>query len=157
MKHFAPDGRRLLQGSGVEDPAAWVDALAECAAPLYSRDGTAVLLDGGQLVLLNREVLSEIIREHIAVEQVKNIGTADAPFYKQEYLTVLPGEILMRGLLVGDSLAQRLPRIAGEPKALTAHLQNEIRQRLRDGEPADRIADAHRIDVATVKQLARAE
>jgi len=58
-------------------------------------------------------------------------------------------------LLTGDGLAQRLPKIAGEPKALTRHLQEEIRQRLRSGEPAARIADAHKLDVATVKQLAR--
>jgi hypothetical protein len=151
---FSPDGRRLLRGS-VEDPSAWVDAIAESNALLYNQDGSAVLLDGGRLVLLGRDILTKIIEEHVAVEQVKNIGSAAAPFFKQEFTTVLPGEMLLRGLLTADTLVQRLPKIAGEPRTLTKHLREEISQRLRDGEPAARIADAHRIDIETVRGLAR--
>ena len=151
---FAPDGRRLLRGS-IEDPAAWIEALSESSAPLYNKNGSAVLLDSGQLVLLSRDVLIAIIEEHIRVEEVKNIGTAAAPFWKCDYVTVIPGEIVLRGLLTGDGLAQKLPKIPDEPHVLTAHLQQEIRARLRDGEPASRIADAHKLDIETVRGLAR--
>ena len=153
-KHFTPDGkRRLLRGS-VEDPSSWIEALAKCEAPLYSRDGAAVLLDGGQLIGLNRDILTAIITEHIAVESVRDIGTGDSSFWKVEYQTVLPGETILRGLLTGDVLASKLPRIAGEPRAVPAYLQDEIRQRLKSGEPATRIAEAHKLDVNIVKRLA---
>jgi len=52
-------------------------------------------------------------------------------------------------------LAQRLPKILRAPHFLTLHLQQEISARLRAGEPAVRIADAHKLDVETVKRLAR--
>ena len=92
---------------------------------------------------------------HVAVEQLKNLGTAAAAFWKQDYVAVAPDEMTLQGILGDSRLAQRLPKIPGEPQVLTPQQQPEVRQRVAMGEAKDRIAQAYRIDVETVKRLAR--
>jgi hypothetical protein len=55
---------------------------------------------------------------HVAVEQLKNLGTAAAAFWKQDYVAVAPGEMTLRGILGDSRLAQQLPKAPSEPRPL---------------------------------------
>jgi DNA invertase Pin-like site-specific DNA recombinase len=53
------------------------------------------------------------------------------------------------------SLVGRVARGPREPSKLTPQQRQEVRARLKQGEPRDRIAEAYGVDVAAIKQVAR--
>jgi hypothetical protein len=71
-----------------------------------------------------------------------------------------PDEMALRTLLTAKTLeegglVQRLPKIPSEPRKLTPQQQQEVRARLKVGEPQASIARGYNVDVDTIRRLAR--
>jgi hypothetical protein len=63
--------------------------------------------------------------------------------------------MLLAKTLEEGGLIWRLPKGPIEPRRLSEQLQQEVRDRLKMGEPKDQIAHAYGVDIAAIKQIAQ--
>jgi hypothetical protein len=156
MSCTAPDGRQVYNPRGrdpTEDLNLLADAIAGSPADLFAQGSQIMWLkDTGELVGASRDVLLEIITKYIVTKHLVSHGDR----WQVEYHPYVPNEMTLRALLKEDGgLAQRLPRVPGEPVRLSPQRQQEVLARLKMGERADRVAAAYGVDVAVVERLAR--
>jgi hypothetical protein len=100
----------------------------------------------------------------IATVRLVNNGSADTPIWEVEYpafefpagsdLSKEPDEQVL--IILMNDLKALVGKAPGEPVRLNAQAQQEIKYRLQTGEPETAIASAYRVDLDTVRWLARA-
>ena len=131
------------------------DAIAASNADLFSQDDCVILIAAGERVQVIPDILREICLAYVVTKHARE--TADG--WVVEYRPYEPDEMTLRALLITaktfkeGSLACRLPKAPGTPVRLSEHQVQEIKYRLSTGEPADLIAQSHRVNVETVRQL----
>ena len=166
----APDGRRLFVWLGrdpIEDTNRLADVVAETAgAELFNLDGLCWLNDEGQLVPARKDVLRKIIARHIVSIRLVNRGSRweceyhafDFPFTTDA--SKEPNEQVLVSLMSArrkedGGLAWRVAKVPSDPRRLSPQQQEEVRARLRVGEPKARIAAAYGVDEAMIARLAQ--
>jgi hypothetical protein len=149
---YVPRGRDPL-----EDLNRLSDAIAISDADLFNRDGDTVLVDQGVAVQVNPARLREIIAKHIRVKTVVDRGgVLEVTFVPY----VLAAEdktlrtLLMAERIEDGNLAQRLPKMAGKVQQLTENQLQQVKDRLRTGEPAERIAPSYGVNAEVIRQVA---
>jgi hypothetical protein len=164
MNKASPDGRRIFLWHGrnsVDDANRLADAIAEAAAEeLFELNGQLVWLNNGRPVPVRMDALREIIARHIA--SVRLVRHVDGSWGCEHFSFDFPlgrntNEEPTQQTLI-DLIGKLIPRVARGPQvqhALTEQQQHEVRARSRTGEPPDRIAEAYRVDVDTIRRLAR--
>jgi hypothetical protein len=140
-----------------EDLCILSDAIAISDADLFNRDGATVLIDQGVVVQVNPARLREIIAKHIRIKMVVDRdGVLEVTFVPY----VLAAEdktlrtLLMTERIEDGNLAQRLPKMPGKEMKLTENQLQQVRDRLKIGEPPEKIAPSYNVDVATIRRLA---
>jgi hypothetical protein len=155
---ISPDGRQVYVARGrdpVEDLNLLADAISVSPAPLFSKDGSTVAIIDGVDVRLNPSALGNIVEKHIVTKVVADReGKLEVT-----YLPHRPDDKTLRSLLMAETieqgnLAKRLPRMAGKEQRLTEEQLQQVKARLRIGEPAERIAPSYGVDTATIRRLA---
>ena len=158
-----PGSRRLHVWRGrvlKEDTDRLSEAVAEKAgAELFNLNGSLVWLNEGQPVRADKNVLREIITRHIVSIRLVNRGTTDVPRWESEYYSFdfplgadtskEPSEQVLINLM--NRLILLVARGPSEPFKLTPRQQEEVRARLKQGEPKDQIASAYSVDVDTIR------
>jgi hypothetical protein len=114
------------------------------------------------LVAVNKDVLRDIITRHIISLRLVNRASTNDPLWEIEYYSFdfpivadtseRPDQQVLLDLIT--ALTGRVAKEPSKPCQLTPQQQREVRDRIKMGEPKDKIARAYNVDVATVRQLA---
>jgi hypothetical protein len=158
------NGRRIFVWRGPEDTNRLADVVAEVAArELFDVNRSLVWLTEGQTVPCNINILREVIGRHIVSLRLVNRGTTDAPTWNLEYrpfdfprvadTSREPDEKVL--IALSAALLLRVAKGPSKPHKLSEQQEREVRARLREGEPRDRIAGAYGVDAATIGRVAR--
>jgi hypothetical protein len=152
-------GRRVYLPRGreqTEDACILADAIAGSAADLFARDDAIIWIVAGRCMPVTPDILREIIAKHVVTKQLVSQGTIS----EVAYVPVEPDEKMLHTLLMtrrreDGSLIARLPKAAGSQRELPPSRRQEVRYRLRTGEPAAVIARELGVDADVIKDLAR--
>ena len=125
-------------------------------------DRSLYRLTEGRLIAINKDVLRDIITRHIVSLRLVNRASSNDPLWELEYFTFdfpivadTSKEADQQVLLdLMKTLVSWVAKEPSEPCELTPQQQREVRDRIKMGEPKDKIARAYNIDVATVRELA---
>jgi hypothetical protein len=147
---YTPRGRDPL-----EDLNRLADAISISEAPLFSKDGDAVLIVEGADVILNPTALGATVERHIVTKAVVDREGK----FEVTYPPCRPDDKTLRSLLMAETLeqgnlAKRLPKMPGKEQRLTETQLEQVKYRLRIGEPAERIAPSYGVDAATIRRIA---
>jgi hypothetical protein len=136
-----------------EDLILLADCIATSDADLFAQGSSIVWLkDTGELVGVSRDALLEIITKYVVTKQLVSHGDR----WQVEYHPHVPDEYTLRGLLTDDGgLVRRLPRAPSEPTQLSEQRREEVRARLRIGEPRDKLAREYGVDVGVIGAIGR--
>jgi hypothetical protein len=159
MKHVMPDPRRIFIWRGKDDGSRLADVVSEVAATeLFGQNGELVALSAGQLAPINLNELRDIIARHIATLQLVSQGTAG---WRYEYVSFTfpngtdasrqPNQQVLLDLF--PTLVARVAKAPGDIPQLSEQQLQEVRQRLRTGEPKGVVARAYGIDAEMIARL----
>jgi hypothetical protein len=155
---FAPDGRVVFVWRGEGDTNRLGEAIADHAvAELFLLEGDVLVqLDpaGGRPTSIGRNTLHEFVARHVVTVQIGSEGRVEYQpftFPQRADLSREPDQKVLTDLMT------ILPRLCAKgptvPSMLTPKQKDEVRMRLRQGEPKDRIADYYRVDIDEIAQL----
>src|SRR5258707_192533 len=134
-KMQTPDGFTLYSPHGrsqTEDLNLLAECVANSKADLFTQDGSPIWIDGGNCTGVGTKVLAEIIAKHVVTARPVQQGSS----WKVEFRPLRPDEMTLRALLKAENgLLRRLPKAPDEARALTTQHQQEVRTRLKTGEP----------------------
>jgi hypothetical protein len=148
-----------------EDAQKLTEVVAQKAiAELFRVDGTLMLLHDGRFVPVNPRAMKAIVAKHVATIHWLNQGTTDDPRWGIEFvqfefpaggnLNQGPDERVLVDMI--KDLTQMVARGPARPIDLTYQQIREIGQRLKQGEPVARIAEAYRVEPDIIREIARA-
>jgi hypothetical protein len=148
-----------------EDAARLTLVIAEKAvAEIFRVDGTLMLLQDGKFVPVNPGIMRAIVAKHIKTIHWINQGTADSPRWQIEFvqfefpaggrLDLGPDERTLIDMT--KDLTQMVARGPAKPIDLSFQQIREIGQRLKQGEPVARIAEAYKVEPDVVREISRA-
>jgi hypothetical protein len=142
------DGRTIILHNGrVEDTRRLVDAIADkLVLELFALDGRLFWLsDANQLTPMNRRLLGDLIARHFVTVRLASGANGPHP----EFLSLeIDGQSLID---VMDALASRVAKGPSQPRVLSEQKKQEIRYRLKVGEPRESLAKAYDISLADIK------
>jgi hypothetical protein len=153
-----PDDRQLYVPRGrdpLEDLNLLADAIAVSPAPMFNQDGITVAVDNGFIVRVTPALLGDIVFRYVATKvPVIHAGLCEVTFqpYRPDDTTLR--KLLMAERIEDGNLAQRLPKMPGREMKLTENQLQQVRDRLKIGEPPERIAPSYNVDAATIRRLA---
>jgi hypothetical protein len=129
----------------------------------FNIGGVLHQLQGGRLIEVDRTSMREIVAKHIQTFALVNRGSADEPEWAVEYFPLKFWPVGSEGAMYGpdeaaitnliDLITPMAMRTAGPRTKLKPQQLNEIRMRLKVGEPAARIARAYGVDDATIRAI----
>ena len=143
------DGRTIhIFNAGAQDIQRLADAIASrLATSLFNCDGRLFWLSEGQLTVVSRRLLQELVaRFFINVRLASAGGSHFAEFVP---LTI-DGQNLID---VMDALVKLVAIGPSRPKALSEQQRGHIRDRVKMGEPREAVAEAYGVDLATVRAV----
>ena len=119
-------------------------------------------LTGGRLIAVNKDVLRDIIARHIVSLRLVNRTSTNDPHWEIENFSFefpivadtseQPDQRVLLDLI--EALVLRAAKGPSEPRLLNPQQLREVRDRIKMGEPKDRIARAYNVDVSVIRQLA---
>jgi hypothetical protein len=134
----------------VEDVKRLTEAIADkLILQLFNLDGRLFWLsEAGQLTPMTRKLLADLICRHfISV----HLARRDDGSHFVEYLQLVPeGQDLID---IMDALVSRVAKGPSQPRVLSAQKRQEIRERIRVGEPRESVAQAYDISPADIKAV----
>jgi hypothetical protein len=154
-----PDSRRIFIWRNKDDGNRLADVVCEAAATeLFGQNGELVALNAGQLTPIGLNDLRDIIARHIATIQLVSQGTAG---WKYEHVSFTfpsvadasrqPNQQVLLDLF--PALLARVAKAPGDIPQLSEQQMQEVRHRLRIGEPRASIARAYGLDAEMLARL----
>jgi hypothetical protein len=130
---------------------------------LFNMRGVLHQLRGGRLVEVDRTSMREIVSKHVRTFGLINRGSADETEWVVEFFPLTFWPVGSEGALTGpdervlsdliETLLPLVARTAGVQTNLRPQQLNEIRMRLKQGEPALRIARSYGVEAETIRQI----
>src|SRR5262245_30849590 len=136
---------------------------AKAITELFNVHGSLHRLQDGHFVAVDKAGMHEIVTKHIKTFGTINRGTADNPKWTIEYFSLQfppagsenalsgPDETILANLI--DALVALVARAAGAQTDLKTQQLQEIRMRLKQGEPMARIARGYGVDADTIRAI----
>jgi hypothetical protein len=132
---------------------------AEDQRPLSSElNGILVHLGEGRVIPVNRNVLRDLITRHIASVRLVNRGDGkwEVEYYSFEFPLAADTSKEPNERVLIDMIAALLGRVvkgSSDPLRLLPQHQQEVRARLKIGEPQASIGRSYGVDIDTVKRV----
>jgi hypothetical protein len=156
-------GRAVPAGCGPQDTARLADTVAEkTQTELFNVNRSLFRLTEGRLIAVNKDVLRDIIARHIVSLPLVNRASTNDPRWEIENFAFefpivadtseQPDQRVLLDLI--EALVLRVAKGPSTPHQLTLQQLREVRDRIKMGEPKDRIARAYHVDVSVIRQLA---
>jgi hypothetical protein len=150
-KVYIPRGRDKQ-----EDLNILADCIAASDADLFNDNDCLIWIAAGGRVPVTPEILRGICTKYVVTKHARE--TPDG--WKVEYRPVEPDEMVLRTLLMAKSreagsLLLRVPKGLSEPARLSERHRQEVRDRLKIGEPKDKLAREYGVGVDVIRELAR--
>jgi hypothetical protein len=143
-----------------DDTNRLIEKIAEKAITrLFNVDGGLVLFSDGQTIPVARSTLHEIITKIIAgVRLVEAGGTLKAEYFSFDFpiggdLSKGPSDRTLAAIT--DRLLTLVAKGPQQPVRLSEQHQREVRDRLRIGEPREKLARDYGVPIDTIRQVAR--
>jgi hypothetical protein len=163
----APDERVVFLWHGRsprDDAARLTEVVAQRAIlELFRVDGALSILRDGRFVPVNPGIMRAIIAKHVQTIHWVNYGAVEEPQWKFELapfefragsnLANGPDERILVDMI--SDLTQKVAKGPARPNNLSLQQRHEILMRSKQGESADRIAAAYKVEPDVVKELAR--
>jgi hypothetical protein len=169
MNEKAPDTREVFLWRGRDDDLTRLTEVvaAKTKTELFNEDGQLVRLHGGRLVPVNKEGMREIVTRHVKTLRPVNRGTDSEPhwevdFYSFGFPPVGTKNDVNRGLnekaLIDliDALVPHVAKTPRRPVEFKPQQLQEIRTRLRSGEPAYIVARSYGVELDVIQEMERA-
>jgi hypothetical protein len=168
MTDRSPDDREIFLWRTRRDPTENVNQLATVVATraiceLFNVRGILNQLKDGRLDPVDRDAMRGIVGKHIRTFALINRGSADEPKFEIEFFPLQFAPIGSEGAMYGpdervlsdliEALTPMVARTAGPRTSLRPQQLQEIRMRLKQGEPAARIAQSYNVEAETIRQI----
>jgi hypothetical protein len=165
--HQATDTREIFIWFGRGNDTTRLTAViaARAITEIFSEEGRLVRLQDGRFVPITKEGMQEIVTRHIKTVRPVNRGTTDEPRWEIEYAPLEfplagskydlrgPNEKTLIDLI--DALVALVARVPRRPPEFKPRQLQEIRTRLKSGEPAYIIARSYGVELDVIQEMER--
>jgi hypothetical protein len=153
----------VWRGDG-EDEKRLIGIIADkAAADLFNVEGSLVLLAGGQFIGVTRSVMGDIVNQHVvSIRLTDREGVPERELRPFEFPLAGSKHDLNKGptektlLNMIDALIPLVARAPVPPRAFQPGQLDLIKQRLRSGEPAVRVATDFHAEPEQIREIGRA-
>jgi hypothetical protein len=166
--HKAPDTREVFVWFGRDDDESRLTAvIARTAiAELFNVDRQLHRLHRGQLIPVHKQMMQEIVTQHVKTLRLVDRGTADEARWEVEFYAFEfppmgtkydlkgPNERVLVNMI--DALVPLVAKAPRQPVEFKPQQLQEIRTRLRSGEPAYIVARSYNVEVDVIQEMERA-
>jgi hypothetical protein len=170
MNEKAPDSREVFVWYGRdrdEDLNRLTSVIARAAiTELFNVDGQLHRLHDRQCIPVNKQAMQEIVTRHVKSIRPVNRGTTDESRWEIEYFSFEfplagskydlnrgPNEKTLIDLI--DALVPHVAKAPRQPVEFKPQQLQEIRTRLRSGEPAYIIARSYGVELDVIQEMER--
>jgi hypothetical protein len=168
MNEKASDTREVFIWHGRDDDQSRLTAVIarNAITELFNEDGQLVRLHAGRLVPVNKQAMHEIVTKHVRSMRLVNRGTDSEPQWEADFYTLEfpptgtkydlkgPNERVLINLI--DALVPHVAKTPRRPVKFKPQQLDEIKIRLKSGEPAYIIARSYGVELDVIQELERA-